>query len=82
MLGHLTSLSCALLLLPATKNSAWFQLLGIPFERALKYHRGLGLVTYLLVTVHMLLWWLKWLLEGTLWHNLTRPDDLKISPDW
>ena len=30
----------------------------------------------------MLLWWLKWLLEGTLWHNLTRPDDLKISPDW
>ena len=82
VLGHLTSLSCALLLLPATKNSAWFQLLGIPFERALKYHRGLGLVTYLLVTVHMLLWWLKWLLEGTLWHNLTRPDDLKISPDW
>ena len=82
VLGHMTSLSCSLLLLPATKNSAWFAILGIPFERAIKYHRGLGLITYLFVTAHMLLWWCKWAIEGTWWHNLTRPDDLKISPDW
>lgn len=81
VLGHMTSLSCSLLLLPATKNSAWFAVLGIPFERALKYHRGLGLLAYLFVTAHMLLWWIKWVIEGTWWHNLTRPDDLKISPD-
>ena len=37
VLGHMTSLSCSLLLLPATKNSAWFAVLGVPFERALKY---------------------------------------------
>lgn len=30
----------------------------------------------------MLLWWIKWAIEGSWWHNLTRPDDLKISPDW
>eukprot|EP01043_Picozoa_sp_COSAG02_P018484 COSAG02_NODE_864_length_16407_cov_4.535197_5_plen_754_part_00 len=82
VLGHLTSLSCSLLLLPASKNSAWFEILGVPFERALKYHRGLGLLTYLFVTAHMLLWWIKWAIEGTWWHNLTRPDDLQISPDW
>lgn len=36
VLGHLTSLSCSLLLLPATKQSVWFHLFGVPFERALK----------------------------------------------
>jgi len=82
VLGHMTSLSCSLLLLPATKNSAWFAILGVPFERALKYHRGLGMLTYIFVTLHMLLWWIKWAIEGTWWHNMTRPDDLKISPDW
>lgn len=82
VLGHLTSLSCSLLLLPATKNSAWFVILGVPFERALKYHRGLGLLTYIFVTLHMLLWWIKWAKEGTFLHNLLRPDDLAISPTW
>ena len=82
VLGHMTSLSCSLLLLPATKNSAWFAILGIPFERAIKYHRGLGLLTYLFVTAHMLLWWIKWAIEGTWWWNLVHPEDLKISPDW
>ena len=33
VLGHMTSLSCSLLLLPATKNSVWFHILGVPFER-------------------------------------------------
>ena len=82
VLGHLTTLSCSLLMLPVAKNSVWFHLIGIPFERALKYHRGLGGLTYLFVTLHMALWWAKWAMEGTLWHNLTSPAQLKITRFW
>ena len=56
-------------------------LLKVHISRS-RYHRGLGLLAYLLVTAHMLLWWIKWAIEGSWWHNLIRPDDLKISPDW
>ena len=82
VLGHLTSLSCSLLLLPATKQSVWFHLLGVPFERALKYHRGLGALTYLFVTLHMVLWYLKWAIDSTLFHNIVSTHELKITPAW
>ena len=82
VMGHLTTLSCSLLLLPVTKNSAWFHVLGVPFERALKYHRGLGYLVYMFVTVHMVLWWIKWSKEGILWNNLTRPDNTLITKYW
>eukprot|EP01049_Picozoa_sp_SAG25_P000897 SAG25_NODE_33_length_20262_cov_33.203293_25_plen_101_part_00 len=82
MLGHLTTLSCSLLMLPVTKNSAWFHLLGVPFERALKYHRGLGMITYVLVTAHMFLWWIKWAKEGTFWHNLVSLKRLLDESPW
>ena len=38
--------------------------------------------TYLLVTAHMLLWYMKWFTESTLWHNMFSTDELRISPSW
>ena len=75
-------MSCSLLLLPATKQSVWFHLFGVPWERALKYHRGLGALTYLFVTLHMVLWYLKWAIDSTLFHNMVSTHELKISPAW
>ena len=68
--GHMTTMGASMLLFPVTKKSVWFHAVGIPFERALSYHRGLGWMTYIFMTLHMLLWWVKWWSEGNWIHNL------------
>ena len=127
--GHLSNLAFSLLLLPAARNSMWVAAYGIPFERAVKYHRYvlpawvrtrslhthkpcvpslsclfrchaslsnlvfpcslcpplplprvMGAIAYMCVTVHMLIWFGKWAVEGNLWHNMTTIDDLRIAP--
>ena len=60
MLGHLTTLTVSLLALPVARNGLWDAAFGIPFERAVRYHRGLGWLTWGSVTAHMLAWWIKW----------------------
>ena len=37
--GHLATLSVSFLLFPAARGSLWERVFGIPFERAIKYHR-------------------------------------------
>jgi predicted ferric reductase len=80
ILGHLTTLSMSFLLLPAARNSLWEAALGVPFERAIKYHRVLGGFTWLLVTLHMLMWMGKWARQGILWNNVATIDYLAIDP--
>jgi predicted ferric reductase len=77
VMGHMSNLSFSLLLLPAARNSMWVACFGIPFERAVKYHRGMGFVAYVCVTVHMVIWLGKWGVEGTLGNNLTQIANLK-----
>ena len=81
VLGHMTTLSMSLLLLPATRNSVWEYVFGVPFERAVQYHRILGVVAYTCLTSHMLLWLIKWGIEGTLQNNLWTLDYLQITPE-
>eukprot|EP00043_Microstomoeca_roanoka_P001253 m.31779 g.31779 ORF g.31779 m.31779 type:complete len:810 (-) comp10719_c0_seq1:453-2882(-) len=81
VLGHMTTLSMSLLLLPVARNSVWDHIFGVPFERAIGYHRGLGVVAYTFLTVHMLLWLIKWGIEGTLKNNLWTLDYLQITPE-
>lgn len=80
VLGHMTNLSFSLLLLPAARNSMWVSCFGVPFERAVKYHRGLGCVAYLCVTAHMLVWFVKWGMEGNLLNNMFNVHELRLSP--
>ena len=82
VLGHLTTLTVSLLALPVARNGLWDAAFGVPFERAVRYHRGLGWLTWASVTAHMLAWWLKWGMEGTLGHNLASVAYLRISPAW
>jgi predicted ferric reductase len=78
--GHFSNLSFSLLLLPAARNSMWVSVFGMPFDRAIKYHRFLGVIAYWSVTTHMLIWFGKWGVQGLLANNLTNFHNLKIMP--
>jgi len=54
--GHLTTLTMSFLSFPVARNSVWESVFGVPFDRAIKYHRALGTLCWLLVTTHMLLY--------------------------
>ena len=45
--GHLATLLLSFTLFPTTRNSLWESVFGIPFERAIKYHRIVGVLAYL-----------------------------------
>jgi hypothetical protein len=79
-LGHLTSMLSGLQLLPALRIPIWTTIFGAPYERVLKYHRILGLITFLAVSGHVIIWWTKWWVEGTLGHNIFAFKDLLIAP--
>ena len=59
----------------------WVHAFGMPFERAVKYHRFLGAIAYTCVTVHMWIWVIKWIVEGNLLNNLFSVDNLIIGPN-
>ena len=40
--GHVASFMLSFLTFPVARHSLWERVFGIPYERALKYHRGLG----------------------------------------
>jgi predicted ferric reductase len=81
--GHMASLSFALTLLPVAKCNVLLDAVGLGWEEVLHWHRGLGAVSYLAMTLHMAVWWIKWSLEGTFWLNLFPPNSnawLWITP--
>ena len=109
IMKDMTNLFSALLLFPVSRNSIWVEILGIPFERAIKYpswcmgvhekgrgwergkvdteersrvrprvlwqriiyHRWAGVVVFISLSSHMLTWWVKWSVDGTLLHSIT-----------
>jgi hypothetical protein len=54
-LGYALAASMGLQLLPAARNSVWKGILGVPFERAIKFHTYLGGVTLVLTLLHFVL---------------------------
>jgi len=77
--GHLSNLAFSLVLFPVCRNSMWESVFGIPFERAIKWHRIMGGLAFMCVTIHLLIWMVKWGLEGNL-ANLINYRALYISP--
>lgn len=76
--GHLSNLALSLVLFPVARNSVWEAAFGVPFDRALYYHRAMGRVAWLFTTLHMLTWMGKWAIEGTLLHNVVTTNDLLV----
>eukprot|EP00911_Craspedida_sp_UC1_P001887 UC1_evm2s1448 len=80
VVGHLATLSMSLLLFPVHRNSLWTAVFGVSFDRAVKYHRAMGVMVWLMTTLHMMLWMGKWLLDGTLSNNIVQIKYLQITP--
>ena len=83
--GHMASLSFALTLLPVAKHSPFLEAMGLSWEQVLHWHRGLGAVAYICVTLHMFCWWRKWAQDGTLQANMFFIDTthwLWVTPSW
>ncbi|OQR90986.1 transmembrane protein [Thraustotheca clavata] len=53
--GHLGLVNLMLILLPVARGRHWELFFGISHERILKFHRALGRVFILLVTIHLVL---------------------------
>ena len=53
-LGQLASTLCFLVVLPASRTSVWVLVFGIPFERAIKWHRLFGKLFIISVYLHLL----------------------------
>ena len=69
LFGEMTVLTMSFLTIPITHNNIWESIFGVPFDRAVRYHRVLGAVTWLFVTLHMWLWQVIWIRNGTLANN-------------
>ena len=80
LLGHMTNLLSALLLFPVSRTGLWVDVFGVPYDRCIKYHRLLGLLAYVLVTLHAWVWWNKWASEGSLGANILSFNSISISP--
>lgn len=83
--GHMSSIAFALTMLPVSKRSVLMDAIGLSYERVMHWHRRLGAASYVFVTLHMLCWWLKWILDGTFVKNLLAIDTQKwlwVTPSW
>lgn len=64
-IGYLVVANSGLVLIPAYRNSLFVTFLQVPFERTVKYHRWLGRGIMVLMTIHMVGYWDKWIRAGT-----------------
>ena len=74
--GQMATLSMSFLMFPVARNSVWESVFGVPFDRAIRYHRMLGAVAWIWVTLHMWLWQIKFIKDGTLAQNCWKIDGL------
>ena len=79
--GHVSNLLLSFSLFPVSRNSLWECAFGVPFERAVRYHRVAGGLAWVSVTVHMLLWFAKWQKEGKLLHNMVSLSEMHVSAE-
>lgn len=59
-LGELNFVLLGFLLLPVSKHSIWLHLLGISFERAIKFHRAWAVLTVSIMGIHGFGMWIEY----------------------
>lgn len=64
VMGYCCVFNMAFLFLPATRNSAWMEFLGISYTNGVKYHRWLGVVAILTAVLHCSGYYASWLRNG------------------
>jgi predicted ferric reductase len=82
-LGHVSTLFLCFALLPLARGSVWEAVFGVPYERALRFHRANGVLFWVAVTAHGGVWAAKWARQGLLAANLASsgvPTALAVTP--
>jgi hypothetical protein len=79
VVGHLAALMFSFVLLPVSRTGLWVDIFGVPYERALKYHRILGTFGFFLVIIHCGVNYIKWTVDGTLTTNIVAVNKLQIT---
>jgi hypothetical protein len=82
-LGHVSTLFLCFALLPLARGSVWEAVFGVPYERALRFHRANGVLFWAAVTAHGGVWAAKWARQGLLAANLAAsgvPTALAVTP--
>ena len=51
-LGWLVTTLLSIVTLPVTRTGIWVKVLGVPFDRALQFHRFIGRATFLSLVAH------------------------------
>eukprot|EP00029_Vermamoeba_vermiformis_P009262 TRINITY_DN4563_c0_g1_i1.p1 TRINITY_DN4563_c0_g1~~TRINITY_DN4563_c0_g1_i1.p1 ORF type:complete len:1106 (-),score=187.38 TRINITY_DN4563_c0_g1_i1:118-3435(-) len=65
VLGHLSNLSVTLTLMAILHEAPW----KAQFTTGVVWHKILGIFSFVIITLHMLFWWLKFWTNGTLVQN-------------
>jgi len=66
-MGQIICFNFAVLLVLPQRNSIWVPLLSISMERMIKYHRIMGRVVFISITIHMGLFWYSWISKHRIW---------------
>jgi hypothetical protein len=74
--GELNFINLAFIMLPVTRNSIWTVLIGISYERAIRFHRYMAYLTMVTLLVHGVGMWVAYADNGTLEYATT----FAISP--
>jgi predicted ferric reductase len=72
--GYIIVASMALILLPIYRLNIWTKITGVAFPDAVKYHRWLGRIIFLLCMIHMFGYWKQWSDQGVF------PSEMFIKP--
>lgn len=80
LLGQVATLLTSFVMFPISRTGLFVNIFGIPFDRCMKYHRVFGTLAFLVMTIHAMVWWGKWLNEGTLSINIFQVNELYLSP--
>lgn len=73
--GLVCNVIMGLLILPVSKNSYLTYVFNISWEAMIFYHRILGCLFYVMIAIHMFLWWAFWDQE-----TQTFPNDILAVP--
>lgn len=68
--GQVGNLLIGLLLLPASRNSVWSHVFGIPWESALRFHIYTAYLYFIAAFTHMFAWWYSFNDKGFFPHDV------------
>ncbi len=80
VMGLITVFFASFLLWPLGKNSMLIEsVFGVPHDRGVRLHRMCGVMVFVTLWCHALLWYANWYQIGVLWDNLFTINNLQIS---